>query len=301
MLLITSSFEMIQKNLLHLKDHSLDQILGLFQKADSFKKGLKVPFFLPKNPILANVFLEASTRTRVSFEIAAKNLDFSVVNLSSEGSSLEKGETLLDTLLNLEAMGTKIFCVRLKEEGLLEEIATKLKTPIINAGSGRTAHPSQALLDFYTLKEHFSDLQGKRILYIGDIDNSRVVSSHKELHEKFKVKAEFLSLEEANIVKKIDASLSQADAVYLLRVQEERLKTPMNISKNDYHARFGLTLERFKKLKTDCIVMHPGPFVPDKEISTEILQHPNVKILKQVQNSIPIRMAILQTLLEEAT
>jgi aspartate carbamoyltransferase catalytic subunit len=277
---------------------------------DNFFKNIELffPFFL-----ITNLFLEPSTRTQSSFAIAALKLNLSTINLPVENSSLTKGESLLDTCLTLEAMGVNLLIIRLKEEGVLEQIAPQLSSMnILCAGEGKRSHPTQVLLDLATIYEHHQKTESLNYLFIGDCEHSRVYHSYLDWFQgtsaatQFNVlstwvkptplldhprQPKFLGEEDLN------SALESADVVYLLRPQLERHQA--KLSTDSYLNQYGLTLERMKKLKPNAIVLHPGPFYRGVEFDESLLSaqspfHHHMKIWRQVYWSVPVRMKCIQ-------
>jgi aspartate carbamoyltransferase catalytic subunit len=254
-----------------------------------------------KHTIVANLFFEDSTRTRLSFEVAEKKIGAKVLNFKADSSSLNKGETLIDTLKTIEAIGPSIAVMRHGDDNLLEEIASKTKISIVNAGAGKKEHPTQALLDALTMQQEFGELKDKHILICGDIKYSRVASSNIILLQKLGAKVMIAGPElllpeksEAQIVD-LEEGIKQADVVMMLRIQHER-HAGLDVEKESYLEKYGLTVEREKMMKKNAIIMHPGPFNRGVEIANELIDHPRSRIFKQVSNGVFTRMAILEYL-----
>ncbi len=254
---------------------------------------------------IVNLFFEASTRTRTSFEIAAKRLGAHTVSIEAQGSSLSKGESLVDTLNTLAAMQPDAIVMRHSASGAPHFLSRFLPTPIINAGDGRHEHPTQALLDAMTMLERKESLQGLRVAIIGDIVHSRVARSNIHLLSKFGVDivlcgpATMLSSSLKEIVPGItltnnmNEAVADADVVMMLRVQLERQKAPI-FPKNEYFQFFGLSIEHLQLAKPDVLVMHPGPINRGRELSSEVADSKSSVILNQVQNGLSARMAVLE-------
>lgn len=271
-----------------------------------FSKNQKPQIQIPDNhDQLSFLFLEPSTRTQLSFSLAASKLNLRVHNIQSEHSSLAKGESLQDTLLNLEAMGINAAIIRLKEENLLRHISRQLTTlRLISAGEGKTSHPSQALLDACTIYEHFKRLDGLKILFLGDNEHSRVYSSNLEWLKWYPNSLYSLSpktgiLQYLNENKSLGTDwekyLGEFDVIMMLRPQIERHQTPMNLA--NYLQQFGISTERFKKIKPTTICMHPGPFYQNTEFADGLLKQVNFKILRQVYWGVYARMSIFNFIL----
>ena len=264
------------------------------------------------NPLVCNLFFESSTRTRFSFEVAAKKLGYHILNFEPSTSSANKGETLYDTLKTLEAMGVNVAIIRTKEENILHEVAPKLDMGIINAGAGANEHPTQALLDLLTIKQNFGKVSGLKISIIGDIRYSRVANSNIVAHKKYGNEImiagpEFLLPEPSsemlgdNVkICSVDEAIKEADVVMMLRVQRERhprkgdFDWDTSDGQNSYFQKYGLTAERFAMTKPDTIIMHPAPFNRGIEIADEIVEDDKSMIFKQVRNGVAIRMALLE-------
>jgi len=294
-----------RKDLLGLRELSAAEIETILDEAGRFKQA--APEGAPlSGRTVAFLFSEASTRTRSSFEIAARRLGAEVLGFSVANSSLLKGETLLDTLWNLEAMGVDYFIVRHEQSGVLEPLAARTKASLVNAGDGAHEHPTQALLDLFTLREKKGGLKGLKVVIVGDIKHSRVARSNVYALKKFGAKVTLCgpqSLVPADLAAlgvtlshDLDAALEGADAVNVLRIQLERQKQNLITSVGDYYLAYGLTAERLKLAKPDCIVMHPGPMNRGVEISSHAADGPQSVILEQVANGVLVRMAVLSLL-----
>ncbi len=298
-----------RKDLLEIRSLELDELVMILDTARSFKDILKRP--IKKVPSLrgktvVNLFIEPSTRTRVSFELAAMRLSADVISVDKDASSFRKGETLRDTAMNLQAMNADFIIIRHSAAGAPQFLARQLDVSVINAGDGAHEHPTQALLDVFTIRERLGDLTGKRVLICGDILYSRVARSNifalkmlgaevtlvgpstllPPVFRKLGVQVEY----------NIDRCLPDADVIQLLRIQHERQREALFPSLGEYTTLFGLTRERFKRCRPDVLVMHPGPINRGVEISSEIADGPNSVILDQVTNGLAVRMAILYLL-----
>ncbi len=302
-----SSARWTRKDLLGLKDLSAEEISAIFKRAAQFQKGLSSPQTQLKGEYAALLFLEPSTRTRMSFEVALTNLGGHTLIFSPQVSSLEKGETLLDTVKNLEAMGIHFFILRSRENGLIRELSQKSSSSFINAGDGTNEHPTQALLDLFTLKEAKGKIEGLKVVIVGDILHSRVARSNVFALKKLGARVilcgpkEFLSDDLRALAdetsENLNHSLKGADAVIALRIQQERLEARLHFTAQDYFKNFGLTEERLKKYaSSNCVVLHPGPINREVEISSQLADSPRSLILKQVSNGVFIRMAVLSLL-----
>jgi len=277
----------------------LMRILKLAQRMNPRKAR---PLLRGKRVIL--LFYEASTRTRSSFEVAAKSLGAMTVLVHSSGSSIEKGESLLDTGYTLRAVGADIIVIRHPSAGAPHLMAQHLDIPVINAGDGMHEHPSQALLDAYTILKHKKTLKGLNVAIVGDIFHSRVARSACHLLSKFGCKITLCGPPELvpdvvttlapglRVARHIDEAVRGADVVMLLRVQSERL-AGLKLRLPDYIAKYQVTTQRLRLAKKDAIVMHPGPIIRGLELTSEIADSPSSVIVEEVQNGVPTRMAIL--------
>src|ERR1700731_1301524 len=261
----------------------------------------KVPALRGKT--LVNFFVEPSTRTRTSFELAAFRLSADVVNISASTSSLQKGETLKDTALNLQALHTDIIVLRHSSAGAPKFLAERLDSSIINAGDGAHEHPTQALLDVFTIRERLGKVDGLKIAIVGDILFSRVARSDIWALKKLGAEVTLVgpstlvprSFEQmgVKVARHIDEILDSADVISLLRIQHERQRKEYFPNLNEYVRFFGLTKARAAKLKPSCLVMHPGPIKRGGEIDSDIADGPQSVILAQVTNGLAVRMAVL--------
>ncbi|HYV47619.1 MAG TPA: aspartate carbamoyltransferase catalytic subunit [Myxococcaceae bacterium] len=254
--------------------------------------------------VVANLFFEDSTRTRSSFEIAAKRLGAEVLNWTTKGSSVSKGETLLDTVRNIDAMGPQVIVMRHASSGAAALAARHTRAAVVNAGDGTHEHPSQALLDAFTLRRHLGALEGKRVLIVGDILHSRVARSNLRCLTLLGAKValcgpptlvpkEMADLG-AELSFDLDEAMEGADAVMMLRVQLERQVDAMFPSPREYGRRWGLTRERADRLPEKVKVLHPGPMNRNVEIATQVADGPRSLILEQVHHGVAVRMAILE-------
>jgi len=295
-----------QKDLLGLEYLTKEQIEHILTTAESFKevstRGIKkVPALRGKTVV--NLFYEPSTRTRVSFEIAAKRLSADVINIGTETSSIRKGETLIDTGLNIQALKADIIVVRHNASGAAVMLARHVDISVINAGDGWHEHPTQALLDIFTLKQKLGRIEGLKISIVGDIAHSRVARSNiwglTKLGAEVTVCAPKMLIPPAiekmgvRVTDKIDNALQNADAINVLRMQFERDETTAFPKQLEYFKNFAITEERLKRAKKGIIVMHPGPINRGIEISSSVADGGQSVILEQVTNGIAVRMAVL--------
>lgn len=290
-------------------DCSRVQLEGLLDLAYSISQDIRAFENTRTGRVLVNLFYEPSTRTRVSFEAAAKRLGMHVINISATGSSVEKGETLEDTFYTIQAMGPDCIVVRHPEEGNAARLATLAEPGIhvINAGDGTAAHPSQALLDALTLKQAFGDFGAIRLVMAGDIRHSRVARSAIKMLRILGIgeirlagPAEFMpgdgTVAGAQVFNDLDSAIHGANAIMMLRIQKERI-TGLHIPDADeYHREWGLTADRLQLAKEGCVVLHPGPMNRGVEISSEVADSPQSLIRRQVRNGLHTRMALLLTL-----
>src|SRR5215216_922199 len=295
-----------RKHLLGLEDLSADEIRFVLDTAASFKEVStrsvkKVPAL--RGRVVVNAFWEASTRTRTSFELAAQRLSADVIDFSEQGSSVSKGETLIDTARNIEAMGVDVIVIRHPAAGAAELLSRTVRCSVVNAGDGAHEHPTQGLLDLYTIRERFGKVEGLKIAIVGDIANSRVARSN--LWGLKKLGAEVIlvgpptllpkSFEKlgARVVHDLDQVIGEVDVVNMLRVQFERIKSSQFPTVREFTHFFGLTWDRFQRCKKDVFVMHPGPMNRGIEIQSNIADGPQSGILTQVTNGLAVRMAVL--------
>jgi aspartate carbamoyltransferase catalytic subunit len=285
------------------------EILGLLRLARAMNPLKARP--LLRNKRIALLFYEASTRTRSSFEVAAKSMGAITVLVLSSGSSIEKGESLLDTGYTLRAVGADAIVIRHPSAGAPLMMAQHLDIPVINAGDGMHEHPSQALLDAFTILKHKKSFKGLRAAIVGDIYHSRVARSACHLLSKVGVKVTLCGPPELvpefattlapglSITRHLDEALRGTDVIMLLRVQQERL-AGKKIHLQDYMARYQLTPARLKLAKRDAIVMHPGPIIRGLELTSEVVDGPQSVIVDEVRNGVPTRMAIMARALGKA-
>ena len=295
-----------KKDLLGLEYLSREEIEFMLYTAEGFKEVTtrqikKVPALRGKTVV--NLFYEPSTRTRTSFELAAKRLSADVINIAPEASSVSKGETLIDTGRNIEALKIDIIVMRHNCSGAPNILARSVKASVVNAGDGWHEHPTQALLDMFTLKSKLGRIEGLNVSIIGDIAHSRVARSNvwglAKLGAKVTVCAPKMLIPEgiekmgARVTNDIEEALEGADAINILRMQFERDTAGAFPSKLEYFKQYGITAERLKKCKPGIIVMHPGPINRGVEMSSEVADGANSVILEQVTNGIAVRMAVL--------
>ena len=300
------------KDLLGIRGLSAEEITTILDTAESFKEVStraikKVPTLRGKTVI--NLFFEASTRTRTSFELAAKRLSADAINISASTSSITKGETLIDTARNLQAMAPDAIVIRHPSPGVPHQLANLIDAAVINAGDGAHEHPTQALLDAFTIREHKHRIFGLQVAIVGDIMHSRVARSNVHLLTKLGAHVRIAGprtlipphydklVEDAEgsltVCDDVETAIEGADVVMMLRIQRERMNDAFFPSLKEYSIQYGLTARRLESASADCIVMHPGPINRGIEISSEVADSARSLILDQVTNGVAIRMAIL--------
>lgn len=298
-----------RRDLLGIRDLSSAEIYGILDTAENFREIntreiKKVPALRGKTVI--NLFFENSTRTRTSFELAAKRLSADAVNISVSTSSLTKGETLIDTALNLDAMAPDAIVVRHSSAGVPHQLAKVSKAAVINAGDGANEHPTQALLDAMTIREHKGKIKGLEVAILGDIVHSRVARSNIHLLTKLGAKVrvagpgtlvptdfQYLVEKGLTVRTKIEDAIEGADVVMILRIQRERQDAAYFPTLGEYSIHYGLTNERLNLAKEDAIVLHPGPMNRGIEIASEVADSSRSLILDQVKYGVSVRMAVL--------
>ena len=297
------------KDLLGLEPLSSEQILLILDTAEPFKEISeraikKVPAL--RGSTIVNLFFENSTRTRISFEFAEKRLSADTVNVSAAGSSVLKGETLVDTARNLEAMRIDMVVIRHGASGAAQFLAERIESNVINAGDGTHEHPTQGLLDLLTLRDHFGNLAGRRVCICGDVLHSRVARSGiwglQKLGAEVAVCGPRSLLPNAidqfgvKVFGRIEEAIEWADALNVLRLQFERMTAGYIPSSREYNRVFGVTRERLDRAPRDILIMHPGPMNRGVEIDSDVADGPHSIILDQVTNGIAVRMAVLYLL-----
>ncbi|WP_415425645.1 aspartate carbamoyltransferase catalytic subunit [Staphylococcus borealis] len=290
-------------NLLSMEHLSNEDIYDLIQTACDYKSG-KQPLPQFEGKFVSNLFFENSTRTKCSFEVAEQKLGLKEVNFETSTSSVQKGESLYDTCKTLESIGVDLLVIRHSQNAYYEELEN-LNIPIANAGDGSGQHPTQSLLDIMTIYEEYGSFEGLNILICGDIKNSRVARSNFISLTSLGANVMFSSPDEwvdesldAPYVQ-IDDVIDQVDIVMLLRVQHERhgITGEANFEANDYHEQYGLTMDRYNKLKDKAIVMHPAPVNRGVEIDSDLVEAPKSRIFKQMTNGMYLRMSVINKLL----
>ena len=308
-----SAFRWTRKHLLSLQDLSVEEINHVMSTADSFKEVStrsikKVPAL--RGRVVVNTFFEDSTRTRTSFALAASRLSADVIDFSEKNSSVSKGETLIDTARNIEAMGIDIIVLRHPAAGAAEVLSRHVQCSVVNAGDGAHEHPTQGLLDLYTIRERFKQVAGLKVAVVGDIVNSRVARSNLWALTKMGAEVIFVgpttllprSFEKlgVRVTHDFDSIIGQVDVINMLRVQFERIKSSQFPTVREFTHLFGLTPQRFSRCKKDVFIMHPGPMNRGIEISSGIADGPQSGILTQVTNGLAVRMAVLYLVTQAA-
>jgi len=303
------------RHLLDIERLSKAEILTILDHAEAFfiqNRSETKKSALLNGKMIVNLFFEPSTRTRTSFEIAAKRLGADVVNIQTEHSSTKKGETLLDMASNLDAMRIDALVIRHAEDGIAQFIAPHLRASVINAGDGKHEHPTQALLDAFILRHHKKKLEGLTVAICGDIRHSRVARSNMHLLTKLGARVRFIapsyfmppqfSNPGTEVFDDMAQGLQDVDAVIMLRIQHERMaEGEFAVSLKDYHQRYGLNHKKLLVAKTDVVVMHPGPVNRDVEITSSLADDPKYSLIReQVEAGVAIRMSILDLLLNKA-
>ena len=313
--LINDSKEAQLKNLLYLKDLHKDEIIQLLDQSDHFLKSNQPHEFveLLKNQSIASLFFEPSTRTSASFQLAAKRLGAETIVIDEKTSSATKGETVLDTIKNLEAMGVRGFIIRTGHKNLFAPLIDNVgsNTSLISAGEASISHPTQGLLDLLTIRQQKSSFDDLKVVIMGDISHSRVARSLTEglnilnaanitLVSPEEFKPNMANFPNTDFEKDPNKGLSDADVVVALRVQKERIESCENdLSLDQYSKIYQLSQDKLELCKPDAIVMHPGPMNRGVEISNEVADGKQSVILKQVENGVAIRMAVLTEILKQ--
>ncbi|MBU0638775.1 MAG: aspartate carbamoyltransferase catalytic subunit [Planctomycetes bacterium] len=295
-----------RKHLLGLGELSREEILYVLDTAESFKEVStrsvkKVPAL--RGRVVVNMFFEESTRTRMSFTLAAQRLSADVIDFSAKTSSTAKGESLRDTARNIEAMGVDIMVVRHPAAGAAKDLTQTVDCCVVNAGDGQHAHPTQALLDLFTIREIKKRIEGLNVAIVGDIAHSRVARSNLRGLQKLGAKVTFVgpptlvpdSFEQlgARVAHDFDAILPEMDVISMLRIQQERISSNVLPSLREYVRLFGMNSERLTRCKPDVLIMHPGPVNRGIELAADVADGPNSSILRQVTNGLAVRMAVL--------
>ena len=289
----------MSKDLLTLDDISIDEVMGILRRADDFANGVRVTF---DQVVVANLFFEASTRTQYSFEMAQKKLGIQTITFNERVSSTCKGEGLYDTVKCFEALGVDALVIRHPQVNYFNQLIGKINVPIFNAGDGSGNHPTQSLLDLFTIWQEFGAFEGLRVAIVGDVANSRVAHTNIKIMERLGMKVYLAGppvFQEMGFKWwELDDVLSDMDVVMMLRVQHERHDEEMALGVEEYHARYGLNVEREALMKKGAIIMHPAPFNRGVEIADEVVECERSRIFKQMSNGVYVRMAIMSRAFE---
>ncbi len=298
------------RNLIDIDQLETADIQWILDTAESFEEvGMRAIKKVPtlRGKTVVNLFYEASTRTRISFEVAAKRLSADVLNFAARGSSVSKGESFKDTALTLEAMGVDAIVVRHFSAGAPHLLSLWVEPRIINAGDGMHAHPTQALLDLYSLRKARGEIAGCRVAMVGDVAHSRVARSDLQAFRKMDAEVTLVGpptlmpaeVERfgARIVNDLDEVIPECDVLYMLRIQLERQAEGLFPDLREYSELYGLSAERLKRARPDVVVMHPGPMNRGVEISAEVADDPRTIVTDQVANGVAVRMAVLYMML----
>lgn len=292
------------KHMLTSSDLSCNEILTILEDAKEFQEGKG---WKPESQMfVANLFFEPSTRTKCSFEVAERKLGLNIIPFETNTSSIVKGETLYDTVKTLESIGVNILVIRHEKENYYDELVEKINIPIINGGDGCGHHPTQSLLDLFTIQQQFGTFSGLKVAIIGDIKHSRVARSNADMLIRLGAEVVFSGPEnwfDTEFVngctfEPIDQAVATSDVVMLLRIQHERHQAEGAFSTTEYHEKYGLTVKREQNMKPTSIIMHPAPVNRNVEIADELVECARSRIFKQMENGVYIRMAVLKRALE---
>jgi len=286
------------RGLFTLKDLSTDKIKELIRYAEKLKKGFRIQY--PDKKIVT-MFFENSTRTHYSFQVALMNLGISVIDFDTKESSINKGESLYDTVRTFEALGVDGVIIRHSKDDYYKDLET-IRIPIFNGGDGKANHPTQSLLDLMTIHEEFGKFEGLKCCIMGDISHSRVAHSNIEVMQRLGMEVYISGPEEFNDHSAkwipVDEACKTMDVIMLLRIQFERHQEKMGMSKEEYHQRYGMTEERMKMMKDHAIIMHPAPINRGVEIADSVAECEKSRIYKQMTNGVYIRMAVISDALD---
>ena len=283
------------KHLTRLSDLTIDEILEILQVANRLANGETTCSL--SGGVVANLFFEPSTRTQYSFLMAEQKLGLNTMDFSAQTSSVQKGETLYDTVKTFEAIGVDAVVIRHPQNNYFDELIGKIDIPILNGGDGSGNHPTQSLLDLLTIYQEYGRFEGLKIAIVGDIAHSRVAHTNIEVMTRLGMDVHLVApaqfQEPGYDWEELDTVLEDMDIVMLLRVQHERHDGIMVLTKDEYHQKYGLTVEREKRMKEGAIIMHPAPFNRGVEIADEVVECNRSRIFKQMSNGVFIRMACL--------
>ncbi|MBQ1769305.1 MAG: aspartate carbamoyltransferase catalytic subunit [Turicibacter sp.] len=283
------------KHLTRLSDFTIEEIKEILERANRYASGEELPKLEGK--VIANLFFEPSTRTQYSFMMAEQKLGLQMMDFTAETSSVQKGETLYDTVKTFEAIGVDGVVIRHPQNNYFEELIPHLNIPIFNGGDGSGNHPTQSLLDLLTIYQEYGKFEGLKIAIVGDIAHSRVAHTNIEVMNRLGMEVHLVApdqfQEEGYQWENLDDVLEEMDIIMLLRVQHERHDGGMQLTKEEYHAQYGLTLEREKRMKEGAIIMHPAPFNRGVEIADDVVECKRSRIFKQMSNGVFVRMSVL--------
>jgi aspartate carbamoyltransferase catalytic subunit len=291
----------MMKNLLTMNDLSKEEIIQILDEAERFKEG--ETWMNDSTKYVANLFFEASTRTKCSFEMAERKLGLEVIPFEAQTSSIQKGESLYDTVKTLESIGVDTVVIRHSLERYFDELAP-LNISVINGGDGCGNHPTQCLLDLLTIRQEFGRFEGLKISIIGDIAHSRVARSNAEALTKlgaeviFSGPREWFPSKDRHHYMPIDECIADSDVLMLLRIQHERHESTSTLTKEEYHESFGLTEARQGRMKPSGIILHPAPVNRGVEIADSLVESDQSRIFKQMENGVYVRMAVIKRALE---
>lgn len=292
---------MNSKSILTMNQLSVDEIMGILNDAMAFSCSQK-DWQLTKPRLVANLFFEPSTRTHYSFASAEHQLGCRVVDFQAEGSSTKKGESLYDTVKTFETIGYEAVIIRHWQDRYFEELEG-IEIPILNAGDGCENHPSQCLLDMLTIYQEFNTFKGIKLLIVGDINHSRVANSNVDTMARLGGEVRFSGpeffVDRKDLYMDLDEGIEWADVVMMLRIQHERHASAMQMSKEEYLEKYGLTKQRVAKMKEHAIIMHPAPINRGVEIESELVEHEKSRIFKQMANGVLVRKAMIKRAFDE--
>lgn len=284
------------KNLLNLKSLSTEEIMNLLHEAEKCRSGEYLESM--KGKIVANLFFEPSTRTQYSFNTAEEKLGCKVLNFNAALSSMQKGESFYDTVKTFDSFGIDAVVIRSSENEYYKELIGKISVPILNAGDGTKDHPTQSLLDLLTIYQEFHHFEGLKLAVVGDIRHSRVAHTNIEVMSRLGMDVFCSGPEEFKDEQyryiEFEKAVEEMDIIMLLRVQHERHEKAMQMSREEYHRQYGLTMERVNRMKKGAIIMHPAPFNRNVEIADEVVECEKSRIFKQIENGVYVRMAALR-------
>ena len=287
-------------SLFQLSSLSVDEIQHLLDVAEQCRQGRFIDS--EKGKIVANLFFEPSTRTQYSFNTAEEKLGMKVINFNAQASSMQKGETFYDTVKTFESFGIDAVVIRDRQDDYYKQLQGRINIPILNAGDGKKDHPTQSLLDLMTIRQEFGHFDGLKIAIVGDVKYSRVAHTNIEVMQRLGMRCFISGPEEYRDPQydyiDFDQAVKDMDVIMLLRVQHERHEQAMSLTQEEYHARYGLTLERVKAMKDTAIIMHPAPFNRGVEIADEVVECRKSRIFKQINNGVFVRMAVLKRAME---